>query len=69
MNRAILKLKIIFNLPCYIAVSDNVEFPKLTRRNFMKLVSAMGASAFLTTYKADIVKAVSDARDHCILPG
>jgi len=41
-----------------------VDLPKLTRRNFMRLVSAMGASAFLTTYKADIVRAVSDAKDY-----
>jgi len=41
-----------------------VESLRLTRRNFMKLVSAMGASAFLTTYKADIVKAITEARDY-----
>ncbi len=37
---------------------------KLTRRNFVKLVSALGASAFLTTYKSDIVAALEETKDY-----
>ncbi|AAB89863.1 F420-nonreducing hydrogenase (vhtG) [Archaeoglobus fulgidus DSM 4304] len=36
----------------------------LTRRNFMKLVAAMGASAFLSAYKGDIVRAVEAKKDY-----
>mgnify|MGYP000070743737 CR=1 FL=1 len=38
--------------------------PKLTRRNFMKLAAAMGASAFLATYKSEIVEAVEQNKDY-----
>ncbi len=38
--------------------------PRLTRRNFMKLVAALGASAFLNVYRADIVKALSAEKDY-----
>ncbi len=38
--------------------------PKLTRRNFMKLAAAMGATAFLTTYKSEIVEAVEQSKDY-----
>lgn len=37
---------------------DSVDFLKMDRRTFMKAVSAMGAAAFMGTYKADIVKAL-----------
>ena len=37
---------------------------KLSRRNFLKLVGAMGASAFLTTYKSDLVKALEEVKDY-----
>lgn len=37
---------------------------KLSRRNFMKTVAAMGATAFLTTYKSEIVKAVNQVKDY-----
>jgi hydrogenase small subunit len=37
---------------------------KLSRRNFMKTVAAMGATAFLTAFKADIVKALTDVKDY-----
>ena len=37
---------------------DSVDFLKMDRRTFMKAVGLMGASAFLGTYKADIVKAL-----------
>ena len=37
---------------------------QLTRRNFVKLVSMLGASAFLTTYKADVVKAFEENKDY-----
>jgi len=37
---------------------DSVDFLKMDRRTFMKAVGVMGASAFLGTYKTDIVKAL-----------
>lgn len=36
----------------------------LSRRDFMKTVAAMGATAFLATYKSEIVKAVSQVKDY-----
>jgi|Deesub1362A_J573_1020465.scaffolds.fasta_scaffold00656_10 hydrogenase small subunit len=36
---------------------------KLTRRNFGKLLASMGATAFLTTYKSEVVRAFEDAKD------
>ncbi|RXA20873.1 twin-arginine translocation signal domain-containing protein [Methanosarcina sp. MSH10X1] len=40
---------------------DGVDFLKMDRRTFMKAVGIMGASAFLGTYKTDIVKALEFA--------
>ncbi len=40
---------------------DSVDFLKMDRRTFMKAVGAMGAVAFLNTYKADLVKAIEFA--------
>jgi hydrogenase small subunit len=37
---------------------------KLSRRNFLKLVGAMGATAFLSTYKAEIVQALEEVKDY-----
>jgi len=37
---------------------------RLSRRNFLKLVGAMGASAFLTTYKSEIVSALEEVKDY-----
>ncbi len=37
---------------------------KLSRRNFLKLVGAMGATAFLSTYKAELVKALEEVKDY-----
>lgn len=41
-----------------------MDIGKLSRRNFMKTVAAMGATAFLATYKSEVVKAVSQAKDY-----
>lgn len=38
--------------------------PSLTRRNFMKLVAALGASTFLNVYKTDIAKALTAEKDY-----
>ena len=38
--------------------------PRLTRRNFMKLVAAMGATAFLSTYEGEIVRAIEEVKDY-----
>ncbi len=38
--------------------------PKLTRRNFMKLVAALGASTFLNLYRSDIAKALTEAKEY-----
>lgn len=40
---------------------DSVDLLKMDRRTFMKAVGAMGAVAFLNTYKADLVKAIEFA--------
>ncbi|AEA46182.1 hydrogenase small subunit [Archaeoglobus veneficus] len=37
---------------------------KLSRRNFMKGVAALGATAFLTTYKSEIVEALTEVKDY-----
>ncbi|MFP4559352.1 MAG: hydrogenase small subunit [Archaeoglobaceae archaeon] len=37
---------------------------KLSRRNFMKTVAAMGAATFLASYKSEIVKAISEVKDY-----
>jgi F420-nonreducing hydrogenase I len=37
---------------------DSVDFLKMDRRTFMKAISAMGAAAFMGTYKAEIVQAL-----------
>lgn len=37
---------------------------KLSRRNFMKAVAAMGAATFLSTYKSEIVSALKEAGDY-----
>lgn len=37
---------------------SNPDFLKMDRRTFLKLAGAMGASAFLGTYKTDIVKGI-----------
>ena len=37
---------------------------KLSRRNFLKSVAAMGATAFLTTYKSEIVQALNEVKDY-----
>ncbi|HID43325.1 MAG TPA: twin-arginine translocation signal domain-containing protein [Archaeoglobaceae archaeon] len=37
---------------------------KLSRRNFMKTVAAMGATAFLSKYGTDIAKAVAEVKDY-----
>jgi len=38
---------------------ENLDILKLDRRTFLKVAAAMGASAFLGTYKADIVNALA----------
>ncbi|MDI6859555.1 MAG: twin-arginine translocation signal domain-containing protein [Methanocellales archaeon] len=40
---------------------ENLDILKLDRRTFLKVAAAMGASAFLGTYKADIVRAIAEA--------
>lgn len=37
---------------------------KLSRRNFLKGIAAMGATAFLTTYKSEIVQALDEVKDY-----
>ncbi len=37
---------------------------KLSRREFMKTVAAMGAAAFLSTYKSEIVEALEEVKDY-----
>ncbi|HOW15576.1 twin-arginine translocation signal domain-containing protein, partial [Methanosarcina sp.] len=37
---------------------DSVDFLKMDRRTFMKVVGTVGASAFLASYKTDIVNAL-----------
>ena len=37
---------------------------RFSRRNFLKLVAAMGASAFLTTYKSELVQALEEVKDY-----
>jgi len=37
---------------------------RLDRRTFLKLVAAMGASAFLTTYKSEIARALVEVKDY-----
>ena len=39
---------------------DSVDFLKMDRRTFMKALGALGATAFLNTYQADMVKALEE---------
>jgi F420-nonreducing hydrogenase I len=39
---------------------DSVDFLKMDRRTFMKALGAMGAAAFLNTYRADMVRALEE---------
>ncbi|MFY9199301.1 MAG: hydrogenase small subunit [Methanosarcina flavescens] len=45
---------------------DSVDFLKMDRRTFMKAVGVMGASAFLGTYKTEIVNALEFAETKLI---
>jgi len=41
--------------------SEHLDILKLDRRTFLKVAATMGASVFLGTYKADIVKALESS--------
>lgn len=45
-------------------IGDKMSPIKLSRRNFMKTLAAMGASAFLMNYKMEIVEALTEAKDY-----
>ncbi len=47
-----------------MVVFNEVVYVKLSRREFLKLVAAMGATAFITNYKAEIVSALEEVKDY-----
>jgi len=58
---------VIFNVKIIINQFPDQELGEsvqLTRRNFVKLVSVLGASTFLTTYKVDVVRAFKENKDY-----